>query len=325
MTYTVQTVHYKYTIAIPSGLFTRKKKIMPDFKDVMTVCVVNFMAVPGQVEHNLRRMLGYAEAAARQGADLVLFPELSLQGYDFYVDASVGREEKIRRTETIDGASCGRIERLARERGILIVFGMGEKDADGSDALYNSAVAYGPVGFLGRYRKIHPFGEENRWFAKGDAPLLLTTEWGPIGVGICYDTYQFPELFRHYANHGARLCLNPTAVVEEVDKRNSRQAFANYYYPTLSYAVLCNTIYVASANLCGKGTVNYFAGGSLVVGPKITPFFETDVHIYAGDPDDAQQRMFTATIDLSLATRRLFTDNPITGTPDFRPDLYRNF
>jgi predicted amidohydrolase len=130
---------------------------------------------------------------------------------------------------------------------------------------------------------------------------------------------------RHYVSKGSRLYLNPTAVIEEIPKEGSRQAFINYYAPTLEYGVLCNTIFIASANLTGFDDVNYFGGGSAVIGPKITPFFETDMTYYAGDKDNVQEGVFIATIDLSLARMRLMDDTGAAGEPDYRPELYRKF
>ena len=154
---------------------------------------------------------------------------------------------------------------------------------------------------------------------------MLNTPWGPISVGICFDTYQFPELQRYYAGKGSRLYLNPTAVLEEIPKEGSRQAFINYYAPTLEYGVLCNTIFVASANLTGMDQDNYWGGGSCIIGPKINPFFETDMVYYAGNKDNVQEGVYIETIDLSLAVRPLFQDSKFTGVPDYRPELYKQF
>ncbi len=293
-------------------------------RDIITVAVVNFKAAAGNKASNLSRIVGFSEAAAKAGADLVLFPEMCLMGYDYFIDESVSREEKIRQTETLAGPSCKAIEETAKARGIYIVFGASEKE-EGSDILYNSAVVVGPDGIVGAYRKIHPFETESSWCSKGETPFLFDTPWGPISVGICFDTYQFPELMRYYVSKGSRLYLNPTAVIEEIPKEGSRQAFLNYYAPTLEYGVLCNTIFIASANLTGFDKDHYFGGGSAVIGPKITPFFETDVTYYAGSKDNVQEGIFTASIDLSLAARPLFVESRHTGTPDYRPELYRRF
>jgi predicted amidohydrolase len=294
-------------------------------RDVLNAAVVNFKPTTGNKKNNLRRMGEFSIAAAKRGADLVLFPELALTGYDYFVNETISDSEKLAMAETVQGPSCAFLADIAKKHGIYIVFGMGEKAEENADILYNSAVAIGPDGVIGSYQKIHPFDSENNYFAKGDSPFLFETPWGPISVGICYDTYQFPELMRHYVSKGSRLYLNPTAVIEEIPKEGSRQAFINYYAPTLEYGVLCNTIFIASANLTGFDDTNYFGGGSAIIGPKITPFFETDMTYYAGNKDNVQEGVYLATIDLSLAKRRLMDDTGAAGEPDYRPELYKKF
>ena len=71
-------------------------------KDIMTVAVVNFKVDACNKEGNLSRICGYAEAAAKRGADLVLLPELCLYGYDYYVDTKIPQEEKIKTAELKD-------------------------------------------------------------------------------------------------------------------------------------------------------------------------------------------------------------------------------
>ena len=214
-------------------------------KDIINVAVVNFKVETKDKAINLKRVLGFSEAASKRGADLVLFPELCMMGYDFYADDNVSVKDKLDSAETLDGEICNAIAQITNKYDNFVVFGMAEKDSKTPDSIYNSAVAIGPTGVVGSYRKIHTFELENKWFTKGEKPFMFETPWGPISIGICYDTYQFPELMRYYVDEGSRLYLNPTAVVEEIDKNGSRQAFINYYAPTLEYGVLCNTIFIA--------------------------------------------------------------------------------
>ena len=65
-------------------------------KDIITVAVVNFRVDAADKASNLSRMCGFTEAAAKRGADLILFPEMCLYGYDYYVDESVPQEEKVK-------------------------------------------------------------------------------------------------------------------------------------------------------------------------------------------------------------------------------------
>ena len=294
-------------------------------RDIINIAVVNFKVAAGDKQSNLRRITEISAAAAKRGADLIVLPEMCLMGYDYFIDEKIPRKTKIDVTETKYGPSVQAVTEVAKKYGVYIVFGMSEKISDDADILYNSAVILGPDGLIDTYQKIHPFGTENLWCAKGETPLLVDTEWGPIGIGVCYDSYQFPELVRYYVYKGARLYLNPTAVIEEVPNEGSREAFRRCYTPHLEYLVLSSSIFVASANLTGWDSACYFGGGSMIIGPKTNAFSEVDVVTYCGDDNNYQVGVHMATIDLSLATRHQCVVNPHAGTPDYRPEIYRKF
>ena len=291
--------------------------------DIINLAVVNFKVSSGNKEVNLKRMIGFARAAAKRGADLVMFPEMALMGYGMFIDENIPQEEKIRVTETVKGPSTKALEQVAIEEGIYIVFGMSEKFSEEDTTLYNSAVVLGPEGLIGSYQKIHPYGSENMWCARGETPLMFDTKWGPISLAICYDNYQFPELARYYVYKGARLHLNPTASAEEVPNEGSRHAWKRCYAPHLEYLVLSSSVYIATSNLTGWDHGVYFGGGSYVIGPKNNPFEEVEVTTYIGDLDDYQNSMHIGTIDLTMASRHQCVDNPWGGGPDYRPSIYK--
>ena len=129
---------------------------------------------------------------------------------------------------------------------------------------------------------------------------------------------------RYYVSKGMRLYLNPTAEFEQVELAGSRESFL-HYYSTLDYGVICNSIFIASANLVGYDMETYFAGGSCILGPKVTPFVENDVYCYGGSRDNRQETLELATIDLSLADRSLWKENKWAGEIDYRPHIYKKF
>lgn len=295
------------------------------FNDIINIAVVNFKVWTGDKEKNLAHIEEFSIAAAKRGADMVVLPEMCLMGYDYFIDAKIPREEKIAVTEMVDGPTVKRVEAIAKKHGIYIIFGMSEKlTADATD-LYNSAVVLGPDGLVGAYQKIHPYGTENLWCAKGTKPFMFDTKWGPIGLGICYDSYQFPELIRYYVYKGARLYLNPTAVSEDIPNEGSREAFVRCYTPHLEYSVLASSVFIATSNLTGYDDTTFFGGGSMIIGPKTNAFEEVDVVTYCGNDRDYQVGMVVGTIDLSLAVRHQCTINPYAGSPDFRPEIYKTF
>lgn len=288
--------------------------------DIVTVAVVNFHPIWG--ESNSDRIRGFALAAAKAGADVIVFPELALTGYDVDRENEGAARMQVRLAETVPGPTTDSLKDIAVEYGVYILFGMPERKGD---AVYNSVAVVRPDGGAASYQKIHPFGEENTWCKKGDSPLIVDTPWGPIGVGICYDTYQFPELVRYYAAKGCRLYVNATAQYSDPSENTEMKSFEQYYVATQAAAVIANEIFVAASNLAGLDNETFFPGASMILGPAIRRTGapgDPVCHVYAGGPGNNQQGIFSATIDLSQAVRSVYGNNPATGVPDFRPEIY---
>ena len=287
-------------------------------KDIITISAVNFKSVWGDSASNTKRMLEYTEAAGKQGVDLIVFPETALTSYDD--EQGKAREEKMHRrlAETIPGPAANAMAELTKKYGMYAIFGLAERDRQDTTKVYNAAAICGPQGIIGSNRKIHlPFSEQN-WADRGDNPTLFDTPWGPIGVGICYDFYAYPEITRYARAMGARLFINCTAIC------TSESGGAGGYTGNCSieYHVHNNDMFVVNANLFGKDVNSFFMGGSSIVGPASTP---PNVFYYAGKPYMAegadQGTIANATIDLSLV-KISFLDGVWTN-PDWRPDRYK--
>jgi predicted amidohydrolase len=303
---------------------------MRQYEDIISVAVINFRQVWGNKENNLARIKGYIRAAAKAGADLIVFPEMALNGYDDDEKAAEkSKKMQIREAELVNGPSCRAVSELTEQHGVYAVFGMAERDASDSSVVYNTALVCGPSGIIGTYRKIHPALAEQRWCTRGGEPFMFDTPWGPVAIGICYDTYNFHELMRYYAAAGARLYLNPTAIGP-----GGRHDWREYYLAGLRQGVNSCEIFIASSNLTGTnidweleggslGNVGDlgggFGGGSMILGPGVGE----NVHVYAGDVNNKEEGFLMATLDLTLATRRNFKIDPVKGCPDFRPDIYK--
>jgi predicted amidohydrolase len=157
----------------------------------------------GEVELNralaktvLRNLAVLAES------EIVLLPELMSSGYVFE-----SPEEARRCAEPADGPTISLWIEAASDYGMVVVGGFAELGGDG--ALYNSAAVVGPDGLLAVYRKTHLWDREKLWFEPGaEAPPVVDTPFGRIGVAVCYDLY-FPELTRGVALAGADLIAVP--------------------------------------------------------------------------------------------------------------------
>jgi len=287
-----------------------------NMEHVLTVAVVNFHPVWGDKALNLNRICGYVKAAAKRGADMIVLPETALSGYSN--DPNPTREEKMhcRIAEQIPGPATEAVCALTKEFGVYAVFGMPEKE--GSN-VYNSAAVCLPDGTAKSYRKIHLPGDEIAWAQRGENPLLLDTAWGPVGVGICYDVFEYPELARYYRAKGARLLLNPAAVATLVGTMHQNNS--------LRTTAIASQLYIATANIFGPDANMQFQGGASIVGPgDLRSVYALYAGTSFGGEGANQGEMHLATIDLSYVSQNplsdMFEGGPRTGEPDWRPDLY---
>lgn len=205
-------------------------------------------------QENLKTIATQARAARRKDIDLLIFPELHLTGYTM-------QDEVYNLVEPIPGPSVRIVEKLAREHGLHIVFGMPE-ESEVKGVIHNTAVLVGPKGFVGKYRKVHlpthTVFEERRYYRPGQEAPVFDTPIGKIGLTICYDLY-FPELIRLQALKGAELivCISASPGVR-------RRFFEGF---CLSRAME-NALYLAYVNRVGIEDGNQFWGGSRVISPN---------------------------------------------------------
>ena len=154
-------------------------------------------------QENLRKIEALTLKAKEAGADLVVFPEMSLTGY-------VVRDQVYELAEVIPGPSTRKVEGFAKQAGVHVVFGMPELSAKTKATVYNTSVLVGPDGFIGKYRKMylptHSVFEEKRYFRPGYQVAVFDTALGKIGLCICYDLF-FPEVTRLIRLEGAQLIV----------------------------------------------------------------------------------------------------------------------
>jgi predicted amidohydrolase len=219
------------------------------------VALAQLNCKPGDKKQNLKAIERAATAAEKKRAKLLILPELSLTGY-------VVRDQIYELAEEIPGPSTKIIEKIARDTGLYVVFGMPEKSRKAQATLHNTAVLVGPKGFIGKYRKMylptHSVFEEKRYFRPGYETAVFDTGLGKIGLLICYDVY-FPEVTRLIRLEGAQLiiCISASPAV--------RRTF--FEILTAARAVE-NVAFLAFVNLVGVEDGLQFWGGSRLIGPN---------------------------------------------------------
>ncbi|KEZ76499.1 carbon-nitrogen hydrolase family protein [Salinisphaera hydrothermalis] len=170
----------------------------------------------GEVDPNLARAHDLLRDAARRGARLAVLPEnFALMG--------AHETDKLRVAETDgDGPIQDFLARTAAETGLWIAAGTIPIASPEADRVYPALCVYDDTGArVARYDKIHLFDvglpdsaeayRESATFMPGsNAPTVIDSPFGRIGLSICYDL-RFPELYRQLAAQGAEIIVAPSA------------------------------------------------------------------------------------------------------------------
>jgi len=255
----------------------------------------------GDKAANLRQLTQTLTAEAQLGSRLIVFPECLLTGYCFE-----SRDEAMQHAETIPGPSVQEIAEACRELNVFTVFGMLERcESD----LFNVAVAVGPDGIVGTYRKTHlPFLGVDRFTTPGTQPYeVLELDGLRLGMLICYDG-GFPEPVRALALAGADLVVLPT------NWPPGAESMAEHAVCTRAME---NNIYFAAVNRVGTERGFQFIGDSSICDPAGN-FIQRVAGREAG--------IIRAEIDVSVARNKRIVRVPqkhiIDRMADRRPELY---
>jgi predicted amidohydrolase len=234
----------------------------------------------GDVEANLAHHLEFIARAARQGVELLVFPELSLTGY---------RLLHLTSRVALEPATSPVVERLrAAAPEMTVVVGCVEEDERG--ALYNSALVLRGGALVHCHRKLYlpTYGifQEGRFFAAGHRLDLARHDGNPFGVLICEDFWHSDPAER-LARAGAKLLCVSSASPGRIGPGDMPPSQHDWEALTRASALL-NTCWVVFCGRVGWEEGTFYTGGSHVVRPggelaARAPYF--DEHLLVAEID----------------------------------------
>ncbi len=244
--------------------------------DVRTLRIALAQIAPrlGALAENLAHHHALLETARGQGADLVVFPELGLTGYQLQDLASevAMRLDDPRLAELADAT-----------RGLSAIVSFVEESADHRLFIAAALLDDGELTHVHRKLFLPTYGlfDERRFFAPGDVLRAVPSRLGMgIGIGVCEDFWHLP-VPQILALDGAQILVNVSsspgrdlAAANEVGlgTANSwRTLMRTYAQLTTSFVVFCNRVGV-------EESISFW-GGSEVIGPSgralfSAPFFD---------------------------------------------------
>ena len=187
----------------------------------LKVAVAQAAPVVFDRKRTLEKVHALARDAARQGAQLVLFPEAFVSGYPRGLDfgavvgsrSEKGREDFRRYWESsvdVPGPAVDDLARAAGKNHIYLVIGVVEREGG---TLYCTVLFFAPDGsFLGKHRKVMPTGSERLVWGFGDGSTMpvFETSLGRLGAVICWENY-LPLMRAAMYAKGIEIYCAPTA------------------------------------------------------------------------------------------------------------------
>lgn len=147
--------------------------------DALTVSAVQYQALDGGIVPNAMEHVRLIEDAESHGSRLVIFPELSLTGYDLPL------LEDHENWLDPDDHRLGDIREICRRTGITAVAGAAYRETDGTPRL--ASLAIHPEGSTEISFKTHLHGQEKEIFVRGGGAALLELDGWRIALAICFD------------------------------------------------------------------------------------------------------------------------------------------
>jgi predicted amidohydrolase len=217
----------------------------------LRVGLAQINVVEGDTSLNLATAAAAVAAAAGEGADLVVLPEMVLTGF-------LPRDTLHPLAQDPDGPAVRSFRTMAIDNRVAVVAGYPERGAS-DGVVYNTSSVFGRSGeLLTSYHKTHLWDLEGLAITPGEALDSLFTFAGVrFGVLCCFDI-EFPEPARALALGGAQCLLVPSGNMMPWD---------HHHRVYIQARALENHVFVAYTNRAGSSPRYQFPGESALVDP----------------------------------------------------------
>ena len=242
----------------------------------------------GDVDFNLEKHLELARAAQAAGADLLVFPELSLTGYVLQdLTPAVAR-----RPDCDDPVFCHLLE---ASRELDLVVGFVDEDRRNRFYIASAYLSQGTVVHVHHKVYLPTYGlfDEGRFFAWGDHVQAFETRFGRLGMLICEDFWHASPPYLMWLDGAELLLFSSASPGRGLTTEPQLESARWVEHINRAYASLF-TVFVAHANRVGyEDGLNYW-GGSTVFDPNGALLAKAQYH---------QEELLLAELDLNQLHR----------------------
>lgn len=216
------------------------------------------MNITEKINDNLEKTLNLIEEAAKNGAQIICFPELQLTPFFPQYEGLEVSNYSI----SIDDEKIKRIQEKCKEFKIIsipnIYLKEGDKYFDASLVINSDGEILGTSKMV-HIAQCHQFYEQDYYHPSDTGFRVYDTPIGRIGIIVCFDRH-LPESFRVCALEGADIIIIPTA--------NVKSEPLEMFEWEVRISSMQNNVFTAMCNRVGKEGEMDFAGESIVVEPN---------------------------------------------------------
>lgn len=194
--------------------------------------------------------------AHQNGADIIIFPEMTLTGFTMNTDYA--GESDIEHGDTVSF-----FKEISKKCKIAVVFGMVHNK---NNVLYNKSIMLDGNDVIFDYTKVHPFSYdgEAEFYGKGNDIVSAAYKTVHIGCFICYDL-RFPEVFQISSKKNEVIIVLANWPKERVD----------HWSTLLKARAIENQAFILGVNRTGEGNGQNYVHSSAAYNPygeKITAY-----------------------------------------------------
>lgn len=214
------------------------------------IAALQFDVKTGQVDANINKVKEIVRRIKKGAVDFIVLPEMWATGFAYKNLRQLARSYNRKINMFISSIAV-------KKQAYVIAGSMAEIRGN---KIYNTARIYGRNGIvIGSSAKLHLFkpAGEDQHFTGGWRLKPIKTEYGRIGIMICYDL-RFPEVARALALKGAKIIFVPAQYPKPK---------ADHWITLLKARALENQVFIVGANRIGGKKIKHF-GKSLVAGPN---------------------------------------------------------
>jgi NAD+ synthase (glutamine-hydrolysing) len=228
----------------------------------LNLALAQITTVLGNVQKNLEKHLAFIQSASSKGADLVVFPELSLTGYVLQ-DLVPGVACRPRKDDPVFQPL------FAASQKVDIVVGFVEEDVRNRFYIASAYLSRGELLHVHRKVYLPTYGmfDEGRFFAWGDSVKAFDTPFGRVGMLICEDFWHASPPYLLWLD-GADLFLFVSASPGRGLGSDSVLGSARWVNRILRAYASQYTSFVAHTNHTGFEDGLNFWGGASVFDPN---------------------------------------------------------